>query len=66
MNSVELEQLGLQVEQLMRMIESLQQENVALRQKMAIQIKERMRLLHKNQNATKQVRDIIKVMKEQL
>ena len=66
MNSVEFEHLGLQVEHLMRMIEALQSENVTLRQKMAIHIKERTRLLHKNQRAVKQVRDLIKEMKEQL
>lgn len=66
MNSVEFDHLGLQVDHLMRMIETLQFENATLRQKMAMHIKERTRLLHKNQRAVRQVRDIIKQMKEQL
>lgn len=66
MNMVELDHLELQIDHLMRLIETLQFENATLRQKMAIHIKERARLQHKNQRAVKQVKEIIKEMKERL
>lgn len=66
MNSVDLDHLGLQVDHLMRLIENLQFENATLKQKMAMHIKERTRLQHKNQSAVKQVKQIIKQIKEEL
>lgn len=66
MNQIELDQLGTQVDQLMRIIETLQNENAILRQKIAVNIKERARLQHKNERATRQVKQIIKQMKEEL
>jgi len=66
MNPVELDHLELQIEHLMHMIETLQFENATLRQKMAMHIQERTRLQHKNQRAAKQVKQIIKNIKEEL
>ena len=66
MNSIELNHLEIQVDHLMRVIETLQFENATLRQKMAMHIKERARLQDKNQRATKQVKQIIKQIKEEL
>ena len=66
MNPVELDHLEIQVGHLMRVIETLQFENATLRQKMAMHIKERARLQHKNDRASKQVKQIIKQIKEEL
>lgn len=66
MNPVELDHLEIQVDHLMRVIETLQFENATLRQKMAMHIKERTRLQHKNDRASKQVKQIIKQIKEEL
>ena len=66
MNQIELDHLGFQVEHLMHLIETLQLENATLRQKMAMHIKERTRLQHKNERSTKQVKQIIKQIKEEL
>ena len=66
MNPVEIDQLAVQVDQLMRTVESLQFENDALRQKIAVSIQERTRLIYKNQRASKQIRQIIKQMKEEI
>lgn len=66
MNPVEIDQLAVQVDQLMRTVESLQFENAALRQKIAVSIQERTRLIYKNQRASKQIRQIIKQMKEEI
>jgi uncharacterized protein (TIGR02449 family) len=63
---VELDHLEMQVDHLMRVIETLQFENATLRQKMAMHIKERARLEHKNDRAVKQVKQIIKQIKEEL
>lgn len=65
-NPVELDHLEMQVDHLMRVIETLQFENATLRQKMAMHIKERTRLEHKNDRAVKQVKQIIKQIKEEL
>ena len=64
MNSAELDQLTSQVDHLMNMVETLQDENILLRQKIATHIKERTYLQHKNQLAAKNIRQIIKQMKE--
>ena len=66
MNAIELDHLDLQVDHLMHMIETLQFENATLRQKMAIHIQERARYQHRNQRAAKQVRQLIKSIKEEL
>lgn len=66
MNRIELDHLELQVDHLMRLIETLQFENATLRQKMAMHIQERARLQHKNQSAVRQVKQIIKNIKEEL
>ncbi len=66
MNSVELNCLEMQVEKLMHLISSLQHENASLRQKMAVHIQEQTRLQHKNESAVKQVKQIIKQLKEEL
>ncbi|MCX7121433.1 MAG: TIGR02449 family protein [Gammaproteobacteria bacterium] len=66
MKTVELNHLETQVDHLMHLIETLQFENVSLRQKMAVHIKERTRLQYKNQRASKQVKQIIKNIKEEL
>ena len=66
MNSTELDHLGLQIDHMMHMIETLQLENATLRQKIAVHIKERARLQHIHQRATKQVRQVIKQIKEEL
>lgn len=66
MSQIELDHLGFQVEHMMHLIETLQLENATLRQKMALHIKERTRLQHKNDRATKQVKQIIKQIKEEL
>ncbi|GEM_PF-5760975 len=66
MNPVELDRLEMQVERLMHLISSLQHENASLRQKMAVHIQEQTRLHHKNESAAKQVKQIIKQLKEEL
>lgn len=66
MNSVEINQLNSQVDKLMHLVSSLTQENAALRQKMAVHIQEQTRLQHKNVFAAKQVKQIIKQLKEEL
>ena len=66
MSQIELDHLEFQVGHLMHLIETLQLENATLRQKMAMHIKERARLQDKNQRATKQVKQIIKQIKEEL
>ena len=66
MNTLEINHLEMQVDHLMRMIETLQFENASLRQKMATHIQERSRLQHKNQDAAKQIKQIIRHIKEEL
>lgn len=66
MSPAELDHLVLQVDHLMHVIETLQFENATLRQKMAMHIKERTRLQHKNERAAKQVKQIIKQIKEEI
>ncbi|OGT48467.1 MAG: hypothetical protein A3E82_03985 [Gammaproteobacteria bacterium RIFCSPHIGHO2_12_FULL_38_11] len=66
MKTFELDHLGTQVDHLMRLIETLQFENASLRQKMAMHIKECTRLQYKNQRASKQVKQVIKNIKEEL
>jgi uncharacterized protein (TIGR02449 family) len=66
MNSVEINQLNSQVDQLMHLVNSLTQENAVLRQKMAVHIQEQTRLQHKNIFAAKQIKQIIKQLKEEL
>lgn len=66
MNRIELDHLEIQVDHLMRVIETLQFENATLRQKIAMHIKERARLQHKNDRTSKQVKQIIKQIKEEL
>ena len=65
-DSAGLDHLELQVDHLMRVIETLQFENATLRQKMAMHIKERTRLAHKSDRTVKQVKQIIKQIKEEL
>lgn len=62
----ELDQLELQIGHLMHLVDALQSENTSLRQKMAVNIKERARLQHKNQRAARQVKHIVKQLKEGL
>lgn len=64
MTSTELTHLEFQVDHLMRLIETLQLENATLRQKMAVLSQERARWEHKTHRAAKQVKQIIKHMKE--
>lgn len=66
MSSIHLERVSSQVDQMMQMIEKLRMENASLRQKMAVQSQERARLLHKNQRATKRLKQIIKQIKEEM
>lgn len=66
MNAPELDHLEVQVTHLMHVIETLQLENASLRQKMAIHIKERTRLQHMNERATKQMKQVIKQLKEEI
>ena len=66
MKTLELNELESQVNHLMRLIENVQLENAALKQKMAMHIQERTRLQYKNQRAAKQVKQIIKNLKEEL
>lgn len=66
MNTVELDRLEMQVERLMHLISTLQHENASLRQKMAMHIQVQTRLHHKNESAAKQVKQIIKQLKEAL
>lgn len=66
MNLVKFDRLEMQVERLMHMIDSLQHENALLRQKMAVHIQEQARLQHRNETAAKQVKQIIKQLKEEL
>jgi uncharacterized protein (TIGR02449 family) len=56
----------MQVERLMQLVSSQQHENVMLRQKMAVHIQEQTRLHHQNESAAKQVKQIIKQLKEAL
>ena len=65
-NLIGLDHLELQVDHLIRVIETLQFENATLRQKMAMHIKERTRLEYKNDRAVKQVKQIVKQIKEEL
>lgn len=62
----DFDHLTFQVEHLMHMIEALQFENATLRQKMAMHIQERTRLQNRNERATKQIKQIIKQLKEEL
>lgn len=66
MNSVELDHLETQIDHLMQLLETVQFENATLRQKIAVHAQERARLQHRNQRAAKQVRQIIKNIKEEL
>lgn len=66
MNSVEFDHLAIQVDHLIRVIETLQLENATLRQKMAVHIKERAYLQHLNQRAAKQIKQVIKQIKEEM
>jgi uncharacterized protein (TIGR02449 family) len=66
MSAIELDRLGSQVDRLMNLVESLQFENASLRQKIAVHIKESARLQHKNFNAAKQIKHIIKHIREEL
>ena len=66
MNLAELNHLGTQVDQLMHAVESLRLENASLRQKIAVHAQDRARLQHKNQRASKQIRQIIKQIQEEI
>lgn len=66
MKTTELNHLESQVNHLMQLIDMLQFENVSLKQKIAMHIQERTRLQYKNQRATKQVKQIVKNLKEAL
>lgn len=62
----ELAKLESQVDHLMRLIDSAQFENAALKQKIAVHIQENARLQYRNQRAGKQVKQLIKQLKEEL
>jgi len=62
----ELTQIESQVDNLMRVIDTLQFENAALKQKIAVHIKGHASLQYKNQRTAKQIRQLIKQMKEEL
>jgi uncharacterized protein (TIGR02449 family) len=66
MNVIEMSELEAQVNRLMHTIETLQLEIASLRQKMASHIKERTRLQHKNECAVKQIKQLIKNIKEEM
>lgn len=66
MNSVEINELSTQIDHLMNLVNALQQENAALRQKIAVHIQEQTRIQHRNENAKKQVKQIIKQLREEL
>ncbi|MCX7125840.1 MAG: TIGR02449 family protein [Gammaproteobacteria bacterium] len=66
MKTLELNHLETQIDHMMRLIDSLQLENAALKQKMAMHIQERTRAQYKNQRASKQIKQIIKTIKEEL
>lgn len=66
MSAVEFDQLIQQVDRLMQFVSHLQLENATLRQKMAVYIQEQIRLHHKSEFATKQIKQIIKQLKEEL
>ncbi len=62
----DLTELESQVDNLMRTIDVLQFENAALKQKIAVHIKGHASAQHKNQRVAKQIRQLIKQMKEEL
>lgn len=64
MSTIEFDQLQTQVNRMMQVITHLQQENALLRQKMAVHIQEQTRLHVRNEAASKQVKHIIKQLKE--
>ena len=66
MNAVEFDHLGMQIDHLMQLIETLQLENATLRQKMAVHSQERARLIHKNQRTAKRVKQIIKQIRDEV
>lgn len=66
MSAHEMTQLSLQVDQLMKIVDSLQSENQLLRHKVATYIQENARLQHRNERASTQLKQVIKQMKEQL
>lgn len=66
MATAELDRLELQVSHLMQLIDVLRSENAMLRQKMMGSMKERTRLQHKNERALRQVKQLIKQLKEGL
>lgn len=66
MNLAELNHLGTQVDHLLHIVEMLRLENASLRQKIATHAQERARLQHKNQHAGKQIRQIIKQIREEI
>jgi len=66
MKTQEFNHLESQVDQLINLVENLQFENATLKQKIAMHIQDRTRLQYKNQRATKQVKQIIKNLKEEL
>ena len=66
MNLAELNHLAVQVDHLMHIVDTLRLENASLRQKIAVQAQERSRLQNKNQRASKQIRQIIKQVQEEI
>ena len=66
MNLAELNHLGSQVDHLMQWVDTLRLENASLRQKMAVHAQDRARLQHKNQRASKQIKQIIKQIQEEI
>ncbi|OGT25668.1 MAG: hypothetical protein A3I77_04725 [Gammaproteobacteria bacterium RIFCSPLOWO2_02_FULL_42_14] len=65
-SEAQLDQLELQVSHLMHLASALRSENIVLRQKMAESVKDRARLQYRNQRAARQVKQIVKQLKEGL
>lgn len=64
MSTIEFDQLKIQVDRMMQFITHLQKENALLRHKMAVHIQDQTRLHHRTEAAAKQVKQIIKQLKE--
>ena len=63
---LELSELEYQVDHLLRSLERLKSENNALRQKLAIQVRERSLLIEKNIQAAQKIKKVITQLREEM
>lgn len=66
MNTIEISDLELQIDNLIRAMERMKTENQSLRHKLSNSSQERARLQDKNKRASIQIKQVIRQLKEEL